>query len=125
MTIEFYGYDGQERLSSEPEDVVIDLITGEEDYQGYPIKVHVFKPIEIIKDVESYVESMLDTLLENLDEEYGDPDNDYTEPTEKIKKSALDLARTIKEEYVSWMCEPTGEVLEFSKEDALKIVGER
>ena len=119
----YYGQEEQEILSSEPEDVVIDLITREKDYKGYPIKIYVFKQMEPFKDDEYYAKSILDDLLEDLDDEYGDPDGDNTEPTDNMKKASLSLAKVMKEEYRSWMCEPTGEVLEFSKKDAIRIAG--
>ncbi len=124
MGKEFYGYDGQERLVNDPAEVVIDLVTGKEDYQGFPIKVHVFRPMNAIVDVEYYSTNITDRLLEDLDEEYGDPDGDYTQATDNMAAAARALAKVIKEEYQPWMCEPTGEVLEFSKEEALKIVGD-
>ncbi len=124
MKKEYYGYEGQERLVDDPADVVDNLVTGEEDYQDYPIKVHVFRPMEAIGSPTDYAIRILEELLETLDDEYGDPDGDNTKPTKKMREASLELAKVMKEEYVSWMCEPTGEVLEFSKEDALKIVGD-
>ncbi len=123
MKKEFYGYEGQERLSSEPEEVVTDLVTGEKDYQDYPIKVYVFKPMVVIDNDWEYAKSILGDLLENLDDEYGDPDGDSTEPTDKMEKASLELAKVMREEYTSWMCEATGEVLEFSRKEAREIVG--
>ncbi len=124
MKKEFYGYDGQERLVDDPAEVVVALIEGERDYQGFPIKVHVFRPMDPFSDIEKYSKWILDDILETLDDEYGDPDGDHTEATEKMKGAMMELAKVMKAEYKPWMCEPTGEVLEFSRKEAHEIVGD-
>ena len=120
---QYYGYDGQERLDTDPEDVIIYLLEGEEDYQDFPIKVYVFKPMNASKDIKRLSENLLRDLLENIDEDYSDPDGDYTKPTDAMLKAVDVFAKVVKDEYTPWMCEQTGEVLEFSKEEAFKIVG--
>lgn len=117
MSKEFYGYKGQESLYSDPEEVVMDLMENE-DYSDFPIKVYVFKPMSITSNVEKFSKYILEDIIENLDDHYGDPDGGTTEPTDRMKKASLELANAIVDDYQSWACEPTGEVIEYSKEAA-------
>jgi len=119
---EYYGQIDQERLDNDPGDVVIALME-DEDYSDFPIKVYTYNPREVAKDAETFSRDILENILERLDEEYGDPDGDYTEPTDSMKKASLELAKVIFKDYQSFMCEETGEVIEFSKEAAEKIAG--
>ena len=48
---------------------------------------------------------ILEGLLEHLDEEYGDPNGGYTEPTTKMKEAAEALAKVVEQEYEPWACE--------------------
>lgn len=120
MMVEYYGCKDQERLDSSPDEVVERLMQ-DEDYSEFPIKVYVFRPMDIAKDENSLSKDILEDIIERLDEEYGDPDGDYTEPTEDMKKASLELAKVILRDYKSWMCEETGEILEYSKEQAKKV----
>ena len=58
-----------------------------------------------------------------INENYGDPDGDYTEPTENMISVAIALVDIIKREYPVFLCEPTGEKLAFSKEEVFDIIG--
>ena len=117
---EFYGYEGQERLSSSIEDV-IEYFLEDEEYSDFPIKVYVFKPMDAVGDIENYSKDILEDILLSLDEDYGDPCGNYTEPTDAMEKASLELAKIIAKEYNVWSCEETGEVLEFSETEARKI----
>lgn len=70
-------------------------------------------------------QEILDTSPESTIEDlFNDIEIDeyYDYPTEKMKKAAADFIKVIKSEYKPWMCEPTGEVLKFSKENVLGIL---
>lgn len=116
---EYYGHGEQERLDSDIEDTVRRVM--EDGCTDFPIKINVFKPMSIAKDSESFAKDILEDILERLDEEYADPDGSNTEPTENMKKASLALAKVMLDEYTSWMCEKTGEVIEYSKEEAEKL----
>ena len=47
----------------------------------------------------------LEHVLEELDEEYGDPEGTYTEPTLAMKEAEEKFLAVIKQEYTPWMCE--------------------
>ena len=113
---EYYGDKGQERLDTDPEDTVRS-ITEDEGYDDFPVKVYVFEPMDAIGEVDVYAKRILEDILENLDEDYGDPDGDIFEPTQKMKDAALKLAIVMKQEYVNFICELTGEILEYSKKE--------
>ena len=121
MSTKYYGEIGQGRLDSDPEDVVASVFDDLETIESYkyPFIVHAFEPREIIL----YENYFLESIYENLDDEYGDPDGSYTEPTDKVKAKAKELIEVIKSEYTSYMCETTGEKIEYSQKDVLEIVG--
>lgn len=48
----------------------------------------------------------LNHTLEYLDEEFGDPDGEWTEPTPEMIEAERIYHEAILKEYVPWMCEP-------------------
>lgn len=117
---ELYGHGEQERLDTDIEDTVRRVMEDEE-YSDFPIKINVFKRMSIAKDAETLARDILDDILENLDQEHGDPDSNGTESTENMRKASLELAKVMLKDYQSWTCEKTGEVIEYSKKDAEKL----
>ncbi len=83
----------------------------------WPIRVSVFRHMDLggEKQAENIAQDVLERTLEILDEEHADPDGDATEPSEGMKAAALAFGRAVVKDYVSWACEPTGEVLEFTR----------
>lgn len=53
---------------------------------------------------------LLDLILENLDEEYGDPECGYSKPTAAMIAAAGVFAAAIESEYDSWACETVTKV---------------
>lgn len=47
----------------------------------------------------------LDLLLEELDEEYGDPEGDYPIPTDAMKGAEKTFLDVVLSEYTPWACE--------------------
>ena len=119
MSEKCYGIKGQERLCCGAEDVVLEVFEecSVEDFE-FPLKIYVSKRQEISLSGKS----LLEDILENLDENYGDPDGDLTSPTDEMIRASDMLAEVIKKDYICWMCEPTGEVLEFNMSDVLPIL---
>jgi len=84
----------------------------------WPIRILAFKRRDIGGDAFA-VSLGLDALgraLESLDEEHCDPDGAASTPTVAMTAAALALGRAIVAEYVSWTCEPNGEVIEYTRE---------
>jgi hypothetical protein len=68
------------------------------------VTVQEFAPVR----AEISPDSVLDFVLENLDEEYGDPDGDQTERTLAMQTAEQAFINTILAEYEPWNCAPTG-----------------
>jgi hypothetical protein len=47
----------------------------------------------------------LEDILDTLDEEFGNPYGDLSEPTPKMKQAEAAFLKVIEEEYVPWACE--------------------
>lgn len=117
-----FGLEHQETLDASVEDVV-DHITDYAprndkealDAVTWPIRVYVYRRVDVTRYANLMAERTLEDALEWLDEENGDPENS-TEPTEEMKKAAADFANVIVKEYVPWACEPTGQVIEVTRE---------
>lgn len=122
----YYGLQDQEQLDNDPQTVVDGILEdacegiGESfdtiaDRIEWPIKVLEYKPLTLS---ESYVVDMtLDHVLETLDEEYANPDGDGTNPTDDMRTAANRLAKIIIRDYDVWTCEPTGDVLKYTREE--------
>lgn len=117
--MKFYGVEEQDRLVLDIEEVVREQI--ENGCDKFPIKVYEFKPMAIAKDESSLARDILEDIIERLDENFGDPDDFGTEATIKMKEASLEFAKVIMKEYKPWACERTGEVIEYTEEEARKI----
>ena len=129
----FYGMDCEERLVHQsPEDVVEQLLddsvgrVGEPveetaDRMTWPIRVVEYRRMELPKP-EHLTCNSLKWLLDRLDEEYGDPDGDATEPTEVMRAAERAFHAVVLAEYVPWMCEPSGTVIEYTRERAVALM---
>ena len=53
---------------------------------------------------ESLAETILEGLIESVDEEYGSPDESF-EPTDEMVEAAKELAKVFIDGYVPWACE--------------------
>lgn len=126
-----YGFEGDERLETDPDEVVQrymdSLAEPDESFERFTVRVNwplvvlVFRRMDVGRHADSIARNALDDALERLDEEYGDPDGTPSEPTEKMKSAAMAFAKDLLAEYVVWACEPTGETVEYTAEQARKI----
>lgn len=129
----FYGVEGQEQLDESVKDVVESLVNGGWSYTGgsgswkeiadqisWPIEVHVYRRRALPRP-----ETILGFVLDMLDEEYCDPDGDNTDPTPGMKAAAETFVQAILSEYVPWRCEPTGEIIRVTREEAAAMLGEK
>jgi hypothetical protein len=113
-----YGLEHWEALRDDIEEVIDDVIAyaGGADDVDWPIKVHVFRRKDVKGFVDVVARQATENALELLDEEHADPDGDATEPTQAMKEAAAAFAKVVCDEYVPWACEPTGEVIEYTRE---------
>lgn len=122
-----YGYADSERLFDSPDELLEEWVERHEQdttfdeaaaSEEWPMKICVFRRMDHWTSRHILAERALDRLLEDLDEEYGDHDGEPTEPSESMKRASLAFADSILKEYMPFMCEPTGEVIEITKQQA-------
>lgn len=99
-----YGLRHQEELNDSVEDVVEYQLEGDTNSAEEIIE---FRRVAV-KDWGGMGGRVLERVLEELDEEYGDPNGDFPEPTKAMKEAADTFMKVVLDEYVPWNCEPTG-----------------
>lgn len=125
-----YGMEGWEHLEGDVEGVMERLAeeacrrAGESDEEiadriEWPVRVKEFRRMTLPR-AESIAEDVLNEVLERLDEEYGDPDGDYTSPTDSMRQMAEAFARSVLCQYTPWCCEPTGNEILVTREEFLR-----
>lgn len=118
----WYGLEEWERLVESPGDVIERMMDKDIVNQTtWPIKIHVHRQMDI--GGEKYAQQIADRIMEEellrLDEEYGDPDGDADmSATESMREAALAFGRAVVAGYTPWMCEPTGDIIEWTQEMA-------
>jgi hypothetical protein len=113
----FYGADNEEYLSQTTLDDAIEMAI---DSLTMPIP----KTIEIYKYKRSKPklssrfdrENVLMLILDSLDEEFGNPDDPYSESTDEMIKATDEFINKIESLYVSWTCEKVGSTIINCKE---------
>jgi len=107
-----------ERVMEDACDTVGDSFEVMADRITWPIKVLVYKRRDIggDKQAQRIADQAISEALDNLDEEYSGEWADPAEPTEAIKVAALAFGQAVVADYVPWSCEPTGEVIEYTRE---------
>ena len=126
-----YGLEHWERLEMNPYDVVERVMEDACDKVGegfdamasridWPIKIMVYKRRDVGGEscAKTIADTSIESALEMLDEEYADHEGDVSDPTDAMKAAALAFGRTVVADYVSWTCEPNGDVIEFTGEQA-------
>lgn|SRR5574343_790476 len=127
-----YGLKTDEQLKASVEDVVETMIDDiyspgmslqhNMDAIPWPIRVLKFRRMDITRFIPILAEKFAEDALEILDEEHGDPDGDPTKPSQRMKDAALEFAMVVVDEYIPWGCEPTGEVIEVTREMAKEML---
>jgi len=109
MENKFYGDNGQEILTATDWEEALEEAL--ENGAEYPIRIYEYKPKEIFG--KNYYKNFLENFLEDLDQEYADPDADFTKPTEKMLEAAKCFIDIMREEYINFWLEKTGVVREY------------
>lgn len=102
-TIEYWDSEGEERLTHTDRDDAIECILN--DAGDLPEKIDICGYARMVPNGELLAHHALEHLLEDLDEEYGDPEGGYVSGTDKMKEAAKVFTTTVLDEYVSWACE--------------------
>jgi hypothetical protein len=128
---QFYGLDGWESLEPDLESALTRILedavavvdepfdVATKDFK-WPIKIDVYRLMKVDKHSKVLVDRVLEMTLEPLDEEYGDPGGDSTEPTPEMRAAAEAFVQVVLDQYTPWACETTGEVIEITREEAEK-----
>ena len=61
--------------------------------------IHLYGWVRPTIDIDNVAEATLEYLLEQLDEEFANPDGDFTQPTGKMIQAAKEFIATIADEY--------------------------
>lgn len=127
MNEPLYGFGESERLFGSLDELLEEWVNQLQDdatfdeaasNEEWPMKIRVFRRMNHWRSRHSVAYRALDRLLEDLDEKYGDPEGDPTEPSDAMKRAALAFADAILKDYSPYMCEPTGEIVEITKQQA-------
>lgn len=116
--------DGAERIDgSDPDDAIRQYLDNYAPGElPATVTLYRYRRGVVPNDIWGFVaERVLDTAIEYLDEEYGDPD-EATEPTEAMRVAATAFVDAMRTEYVPWNCELDGQeeidVAKWVKENA-------
>jgi hypothetical protein len=113
----YWGLPEAERLTATTKDEAIEEILDCLGEDPETIEVCGYAPMEM-----EGLTGTLERILESLDEEYGDPDGNPTEPTETMKEAEAAFLAVIEREYVVWACDEvcreTVNVAEWRKDTA-------
>lgn len=107
---EIDGFDDEVLIHDDPEDAIQDYFDDLSDYDLSEIPDELvvvgYAPMKI---TEIMIGDPLNRILEDLDSEYGDPNGNHMEPSERLLALEREFVKAIIEEYVPWACERTGE----------------
>ena len=119
------GDDADEFVSRYIEDTAdIGLFDAWADRQKWPLKVTVYRRMDPTKHADRMAAFVLEDLLERLDEDYSDPDGSYTKPNDAMKGAADVFVSAVLGQYKAWACEPTNEVVEYTRDMVRKLWSE-
>lgn len=106
LKIEMWGGEDDEMLVHENiDDFIESLLDGDPD-EDFPASITVCGYKRRTMDSNDLrADQILEDILENLDQEYGDPDGDQTDPTADMEQAAQALVEAIKKDYEVWSCE--------------------
>jgi hypothetical protein len=102
----WWGPPEAERLYANTKDEAIEFILDDLDLDKLPEMIEVAGYAPMAPDIETtYEGDVLEHILEQLDENYGDPEGDDTSPTEAMKEAEAAFLAVIQKEYHVWMCD--------------------
>jgi len=124
-----YGRYESERLFDDPEEFFNDeyqdsCAADVDEYLNdlqYPVVLHEFRRMNVGEySAENRSADMLQNTIEDLDADYGG--EEATEPTDAMKAAAFTFWTVMLAEYKVYMCEPTGQTVEFSRDEIEKMI---
>jgi hypothetical protein len=131
MAEEMYGLHGDEDLNEDMNALIERVLDDNCERVGesfdviadrivWPVKVDVYRRMVVSdKDKSHLAEVLLEDLLDRLDEEHGDPMATAIPRDEpEMLAAARAFVDSVVSKYKVWACEPTGAVVEISREQA-------
>ena len=104
--IVFWGQEEDAYLAHTEKDVAIEeILDGMDDINNLPETIEVCGFTRREPSVKHEASYVLESLLERLDDEYGNPDGGCTEATESMKAAAETFATAVLDEFTSWSCD--------------------
>ena len=111
---DLYDCQDSERLTHEcPDEAVqeyLDEWTDEQRAAGGSVTVTAYNQMPL-NTADLDPENVVTAILERLDDEYGDSDEDYTQPTSRMIHAAEALVAAIRKDYRVWNCERIAEAV--------------
>lgn len=103
----YWGFNGDDRLTCTTIDELVEKFYDEYEGNALPEEIEIvgFNRMIINDNNNIYSKNVINGLLESLDEEYGNPDDDYTSPTPSMTEAAKEFVSKILVEYEPWACE--------------------
>jgi len=121
---EFYSCSDPEILSdTDPNDAIYEALDGRLDPKMTAAEVQAALPATLTLcgyrrvEVNTRRLHVLERALEDLDEEYGDPDGGPTSPTPAMLAAEVEFLRVLRAEYEPWACEEVGQPVEIDVMD--------
>jgi len=105
----FYAVGEKEHLmATDIEDALLEYLDAlDPGYKPKTVMVQGYAPRQ--PNAKEWIfDRCLEDTLELLDDEYGDPDGEYTQANAAMKAAMHAFAQVIMKEYDVWMCEKTG-----------------
>lgn len=102
--VDTMGEELQHETLDEAVDMYLDGLAPEETPDV--ITVHGYARIDLSNEWSDLPEFVVETVIERLDEEYGDPFNSGFPITDRMRKAAAVFAEVILREYEPWACIP-------------------
>ena len=104
--IDFWGLEDDENLThTEMDDAIESALDSIDDIKDLPETIEVCGYARAVPNPKKEVENVISRLLEGLDEEYGNPDGGYTDPTDSMIKASEAFVSAVIEKYKVWACD--------------------
>lgn len=114
----YYGFEDSERLYQDPDELLEAVLEYCDDITSVSKTAVVYEYVRARPEPD--VDRILEDIYERLDEEYGDPEGDYTDigklPEEVVCAARL-LANAVRRNYRSWLCVRTGTKFEVDQHE--------
>lgn len=116
--IEFWSADGSNSLYETIDECIQNYLESI-DPKSHPKEVTVVG-YERTKISQTFLEaSVLEFTLDALDEEFGDPNGEHSDPTSKMKEAEMTFIKVILADYFPWTCERSNEFVTVNTQEWL------